>query len=390
MHLTLTVPHSQKGWRGREWYANELMKEFNYMRKKAFWKRMVYSGEFGVEVTRNDDGMHIHIHALLLVYKRKQNRNELHRFILEAWNRQTQGSSQRTCFSEEEITAILKSNKLLTPEYVDQLFPCGATFVGLESLYLRSTEPKRGYHWCERSGAYKRYVSLKDGKDIFLAGIMECIKYHFEPMATKKDGTYDFDLICDILPAIKGKPLFRKFGAFHSGSKNAHPGAKELNINYKDENVAEEAAEDLQDFGRAGREVEEETLWDGIPTEVEQYLNFLIVQTYEDISQGEAYFYEVLAAALNDAANEMREDEQQIFLEFSREEWYYLQQLLPEYNEEYDTELADLSDLVRHQLGVLLAEAGAGFLWDTNPEMVRVLKFDGDLSNEIFRDLLSF
>lgn len=272
MHLTLTVPHSSQGWRGNNWYADELMKEFNYMRKKAFWKRQVYAGEFGVEVTRNDDGMHIHIHALLLVYKGKQNRNNLHRFILEAWNRQTKGSSQRTAFSEEEKAAIMKGNKSITPEFVNEMFPCGATFIGLESLYLQSKEQKKGYHFCDRLGGWKKYVSPKDGQDIFLAGVMECIKYHFEPMAMKKDGTYDFDLICEILPAIKGKPLYRKFGAFHASSKNAHPAAQELSFNYKDEDAITEIAAELEENGREVINHPDT----GLPVEREDYQYFLV------------------------------------------------------------------------------------------------------------------
>ncbi|MCB1124136.1 MAG: protein rep, partial [Verrucomicrobiae bacterium] len=75
-HLTLTVPHNESGgFRGKRWYADELMREFNFMRKKQAWKDLVYAGEFGVEVTKNENGLHIHIHSLLLVHKGPQNRN---------------------------------------------------------------------------------------------------------------------------------------------------------------------------------------------------------------------------------------------------------------------------------------------------------------------------
>lgn len=237
MHLTLTVPHTQKGWRGKQWYAEELMKEFNYIRKKATWKKHVYGGEFGIEATRGNNGFHIHIHALLLVKKSKQNRNYLHQFILEAWNRQTKGSSSRSTFTPEEQEAILKSNKLLTKEKVNQLFPCGATLIGLDGLYIQN-------------GSSRRYITPKDSQDTFLAGIMECIKYHFEPIALKEDGTYDFDLIADILPEIKGKSLYRRFGAFHSRSKNAHHDVKSLSLNFKEEDAITNIAEEVEEFGR--------------------------------------------------------------------------------------------------------------------------------------------
>ncbi|PHN00714.1 hypothetical protein [Flavilitoribacter nigricans] len=101
---------------------------------------------------------------------------------------------------------------------------------------------------------------------------MECIKYHFQPMAMYEDGTLDFKLIEEILPAIKGKPLYRKFGAFHAGTKKAHPGAKMLNINYNPEESGAELAEDLADTGH-DQVVDPET---GEPALREEYQYFLI------------------------------------------------------------------------------------------------------------------
>ncbi len=272
-HLTLTVPHNESGgFRGKRWYADELMREFNFMRKKQAWKDLVYAGEFGVEVTKNENGLHIHIHSLLLVHKGPQNRNRLHRFILKSWNRQTAGNSNRRMFSPEEKAALLRSNKLLTPSDIGQLDPSGSTFIGLESLYIRSKEPKRGFHFCERSGFYKRYVKPSDGADIFLSGIMECIKYHFQPLALRDDGGLNFGLICEILPTIKGKPLYRKFGAFHSGTKNAHPDSKLLNINSKPEDFAKEAKEILEETGEA-EITNPET---GEPALREEYIYYLV------------------------------------------------------------------------------------------------------------------
>lgn len=235
MHLTLTVPHDEVGgFRGKRWYADELMKEFNYMRKKSFWKQHVYAGEFGIEVTKNEKGLHVHIHALLLVNKSRQNRNELHKHVLKAWNRQTSGSGQRKEITAAEKAAMMKGNRLLSPLEIDHLAPDGATFIGLESLYLSSKEQKAGFHFCERAGHWKKYISPSDGFDLCMSGIMECIKYHFQPMAMYEDGKLDLNLIREILPTIKGKPLYRKFGAFHAGSNNAHPGSKMLNVNFKE------------------------------------------------------------------------------------------------------------------------------------------------------------
>ncbi|MEL7249905.1 MAG: hypothetical protein AAFO03_15865 [Bacteroidota bacterium] len=270
MHLTLTVPHTEEGWRGERWYATELMKQFNWMRKKPFWKYHVYGGEFGIEATRNDAGFHIHIHSLLLVHKSKQNRNELHKAIMQSWNTQTADKASKAAMPEERIAAICEGNKLITSTEARQLNPSGATFVGLESLYVSSKDKKRGFHWCDRINAYKRYVRPSDDQDTFLSGIMECMKYHFEPMAMQDNGCYDFELLREILPAIKGKPLYRKFGAFHSRAKNAHPEAHTLSFNYKDD--AEEIIADLEDTGRS-EVTHPET---GKPVAKEDFMYFLV------------------------------------------------------------------------------------------------------------------
>jgi len=226
-HLTLTVPHSADGFKGKKLYADELMKAFNLMRKKKFWLDMVYAGEFGVEVTKNENGLHIHIHALLLVKKQKQNRNLLHKEILLQWNRLTvdPGLISRE-LTEKDIKAIRAGNKLITNDLVKTLDTRGATFIGLENLFVVN------------DNGVKRYIDM-NVQDDFLRGLMECIKYHFEPFVLDKEkGTYDFDLLMEALPMIKGRPLYRKFGAFH--------GVKELNVNDRSL-IREEMAEAVKE-----------------------------------------------------------------------------------------------------------------------------------------------
>ena len=248
MHLTLTVPHTASGWMGKTWYAEDLMKKFNLMRKRSWWKSMVYAGEFGVECTKGDEGLHIHIHSLLLVRKEQGNRNDLHRNVLIEWNKLTTWSgTNRKKIEEEAKQSILKSNKTLTPMDVAMLSPEGATMIGLETVYLKSEYKQLGYGWHEASGSYiKRINYNRDGHEAYMNAIMETIKYHFEPSAIHNDGSADIDLMLDILPSIKGKPLYRKFGAFHAGTKDAHEYAKLLNYNSKlDDYEALEAEHEL-------------------------------------------------------------------------------------------------------------------------------------------------
>ncbi len=244
-HLTLTVPHTEnKGWRGKKVFVKEIMEEFNLMRKKKFWKENIHAGEFGVEFTRNKNGFHIHIHSLVIAHTSRGNRNYLYKEILKAWNKQTVCPyNKRKSFTIEEIEAIKKGCKTLTDEEIKELHPQGSTFVSLESLYTLSDVRTSRYDRPNGEGKWKRYINPSDGKQ-FISGVMECIKYHFEPLCfNKEDKTIDFQLLEDLLPEIHGKPLYRKFGAFH--------GLKELNINENlTSELSDEVIENLEDTAR--------------------------------------------------------------------------------------------------------------------------------------------
>lgn len=210
MHLTLTVPHSATGFRGEKFYMNYMRKQFNEMRKEPWWKESVFAGEYSFEFTRGDNGIHCHIHALLLVEKCRGNRDSLHHNIMYEWNNRTIDRDNGNVFTPERIAAIVRGNQTFTETSVDKILdPCGSTFVNLENLYIMQ-EGKDGKK-------EKRYINGSKDKDILIKGIMECLKYHFEPLALtdKKSGTYDMELIKEILPKIYHKSLYQKFGAFY-------------------------------------------------------------------------------------------------------------------------------------------------------------------------------
>lgn len=240
-HLTLTVPHTEgKGWRGKKVFVKEIMEEFNFMRKKDFWKQNIFAGEFGVEFTRNKNGFHIHIHSLVIAHTSKGNRNYLYKEILKAWNKQTICPyNKRKAFDAEQRAGIKKGFKFKTPEeeavidsFINELHPQGSTFVSLESLYTINKETGK-----------KKYIKSANDEN-FIPGIMECIKYHFEPLCfNKEDETIDFQLLEDLLPEIHGKPLYRKYGNFH--------GLKELNINDNlSQEMGDEVIENLEETAR--------------------------------------------------------------------------------------------------------------------------------------------
>lgn len=203
MHLTLTVPHTLEGWKGSKVYNKELLQSFNELRKLFFWKQDVFAGEYSVEVTKNKNGLHVHIHSLLLVEKGLGNRNALYVNILKAWNKLTIWGDAKE-FEEKRIEGIKKSLGFLGESaisVIDRLNPNGSTLVGLESLY---TYQKGKKQYC--TGEPQSMIN----------GIMETMKYHFEPAQLYKDkGAYDVALLAEIVPMMKGERLYGKFGAFY-------------------------------------------------------------------------------------------------------------------------------------------------------------------------------
>jgi hypothetical protein len=231
MHLTLTVPHSEKGWRSKKLYFSEIMNAYNIMRKYDFWQEQVYGGEFGVETTKNKSGCHIHIHSLLFVAKRRMNRNLLHLDILRHWNGLTvDKESSRTAFSEDACKAIKKGNKLIDEKYISKLKPQGATLIGLECIY---TLNKDGFK--VRSNSWN--------SDEMMKAVLETISYHFKPKLFEfSDNLFDVKLIVEMLPKVYRKVLYRKFGCLH--------GEKSLNV--KDDSL-------LNDYDETSEMVDEET-----------------------------------------------------------------------------------------------------------------------------------
>ncbi len=265
MHLVLTCPHDENGYDGKRFYAKEMMAKFNLMRKQDFFKHAVYGGEYSCEIVRNaDNGLHIHLHVLLVVEKEIQNRNHLYKELLMAWNKVTATQPHGEKNLTEEQTKFFKEKKLKNQygnEYVvfdktevEEFNGSGATQLWLENLFVASDiKESKAYTWHEGLQKYTRRVKTPSERDKkanpdryekclkdMLSGMMECLKYHFEPFALERDGKYDMPLIDEILPNIYRQPLYRKFGNFH--------GVKELNVNFK-ASPLEQASEIIEEYG---------------------------------------------------------------------------------------------------------------------------------------------
>ena len=208
MHLMLSVPHTKDGWRGQRFYFRELTKQFNFMRKKADWLYWVYGGQFGLETTKNANGYHIHIHALLFVRNAQKNRNQLHKVVLYWWNRLTvDENNQRGAFNADEVAAILKGNKGLDENFVKELDPRGATIIHLQNIFSLKK--------ADNGEVYKHHIDISDWHtEDFIGAVLETISYLFKPkIFAITDQYFDLEAIVDILPQVyNNRSLYSKFG----------------------------------------------------------------------------------------------------------------------------------------------------------------------------------
>lgn len=225
MHLTLTVPHTVEGWAGKKVYNSELLKAFKNMRNEwGFWKESVYAGQYSVEFTKNKNGLHIHLHALVLVPKEIR-RNDLYVNILRAWNNETISETAHGTWDAKRISGIQKS-LLCTRDWktidsvIKELNPKGSTLVGLENVYYYAKD--------EITGNLKKIYGT--GKEGLLRGVTECLKYHFEPISMK-----DEKLVVELLPLLKGQRLYGRFGAFYK-DKNLSLAFKKIEEDSSDDN----------------------------------------------------------------------------------------------------------------------------------------------------------
>lgn len=243
MHLTLTVPHTKAGWKGSEFYLKEQKDAFHALRRLKFWKNLVYGGEYGIESTINENGFHIHIHALLMVRKQTQSRNLLHFEIFKQWNRlSVNEDSKRKFFRKDEIDSIKVGNKLFTDEYVNELSPNGATLIGLECIY---TQQKQDYET-------KKIYTKEWGSEAMIKAVLETISYHFKPKMFYKyiieNGekyyldSIDIEKVIKIIPKIHGQTMYWRMGVLE----------KEPSLGVKDDTL-------LEDFEETTEDIDEET-----------------------------------------------------------------------------------------------------------------------------------
>jgi hypothetical protein len=316
MHLTLTVPHNNGSWNGKEFYAKELINAFTKLRKCEWWSDLVFGGEYTTEVKTSPDksGLHIHIHALLLVKKQRGSRNELYKNIMVKWNQLTvdrggiffkkEDLKRQFNFSPDRLQGLRTALRFLKPVMYDRVIKCkekvgnkvktvkkiissvndlpdnydpyfdkalqpvfskldsrGSTLVGLKSLYYEVSAD--AYNSCKggkfmQDGRFFRYSGSNNLQSV-MKGVLECLKYHFEPCSIENEnGELNCEILPSLLPNIYRQRLYGKFGALY--------GLSQLNVM---EEALDTADEMLQDAAEVAKEAFHPVT--GLPIERSEY-----------------------------------------------------------------------------------------------------------------------
>jgi len=223
MHLMLTVPHKGGEWLGKRFYAREFIQCFNQMRKLDVWKKYIYGGEYGIEITRSgNDGLHIHMHCLVFM-KKEYARDLVNKEIREAWNQLT--GSEITWFetlyvhqkdvngrfimetSDGGIPVLDKSGQYTSDDPYD-----GQNY----SIQTEGIKGKRKKYYLDPNDTWFQMLTPEQKLKHFCEGVMECIKYHFKTDCFKdKTGHWDVDLMKDVLKHSRSLRMYSRFGAFY-------------------------------------------------------------------------------------------------------------------------------------------------------------------------------
>ncbi len=226
IHMVLTVPRVDGKFKGKRFYGKELIEDFKLLRRSEKWKKMVYAGEYGIEVKSSPNkknGMHIHIHSLVFLQNGVRV-NDFRAFIRERWEKLTGGTKihAETIYFYQKgengkyITEQKMSKDLDTYEQDDGTYTSLEKFITVRKKFYVDDYKRETYKRTDISFEEKKEIVL----NVYLYGILECIKYHFKNDALKNEwNEYDFQLIEEVLENTKGKRLYSRFGQFYKETK---------------------------------------------------------------------------------------------------------------------------------------------------------------------------
>jgi hypothetical protein len=273
MHLVLTVPHPGGKWKGKTFYAREMVERFNLMRKHPLWKKYMYGGLQCLEITRKGkNGLHIHIHAMVL-QNPEYDRNEVYEFIGREWEK---GTGALMCWYE-----TLYIHKRATEDKKSPWI-CETDDEGNKIWDEARQEFKKKKFYLDDRYEWFRDLPSEEKFQQYVNGVLECIKYHFKyesfKTGKKVDGTnvdqWDIPLIADVLKHSKNLRMFDKFGKLY--------GEKRLSMSYIEQEAEKEIESGMQSIEPGSDGVENIIInpYTNKPAEKGDYIRVLAMPQY--------------------------------------------------------------------------------------------------------------
>jgi len=272
VHIVLTVPHADGLYKGKRFYGDQILSDFNLIRKNALWLSMVHGGEYGLETKRgrSENGLHIHVHSFALLNKiydvskfEKASFDDL--ITLLYWADSKLKKQNRLFESEEDAFFALgglkrrqlvrmaklayMGKKVTASDFQNVLFilwrkQTGSFKIWVEKLYrfkkgsdkkwiTEYVKPKgfeRGKGETEiniiepgsdapplKLQRKKFYIDEDSPLEDWTAGILECIKYHFkgDTFYNPKTKEWDVLLMMEVLNNTVNKRFYGRYGAFY-------------------------------------------------------------------------------------------------------------------------------------------------------------------------------
>ena len=223
-HITLTMPHKHGLYKGKSFYAKELIEAFNLIRKSDWWKKYVYAGEYGIEVTGSAaNGLHIHLHSL--AFLRVSHLKAFREKLTTEWQKAT-GATETWVESLYIHKRDEKNRFIMTPKFNNSK---NEFELVRKKFYLQDETKSIAQSALEPQEKEDKII------EIYTKAILETIKYHIKGDSIKLDGgTYNIFLINEILQNTKGKRLYSRYGQFYKEPL--------LNFNRQDKEAPDETA----------------------------------------------------------------------------------------------------------------------------------------------------
>ena len=270
VHIVLTVPHADGLYKGKRFYGDEILNDFNLIRKNALWLAMVHGGEYGLETKRGSHwkmGLHIHVHsfALLNQFYDTSKFDKLSRFDLiqaitwadtkkyQIFESEEEAEFHFSDFKKADLVRLavkLYKGRRVTPAALQNVLfhlwrkQTGAFKIWVEKLYrfkkgsdkkwlTEYVKPKgfeRGKGETEinilepgddapplKLQRKKFYIDEDSPLEDWTAGILECIKYHFkgDTFYNPKTKEWDVLLMMEVLNNTVNKRFYGRYGAFY-------------------------------------------------------------------------------------------------------------------------------------------------------------------------------